>query len=170
MELDGSLDQSFLAVQSLLSGRDETTIDKKGRLLLPKAVRIAVGNPFVLMIGKKGCLEATSNANYLEIWAEINRYSKHSDVRREYALEIMGNSFTGIECEETGRFVVPAVAREKANLALGSDVIVISAGDVAEIWTVEEFKKYDKDRLGYNAARRNYMSTLRRQMIDEGAY
>lgn len=162
-------DQALVKVQSLLSGRDDTTIDHKGRIVLPRMVREAVGKPFVLMIGKKGCLEATSNANFLSIWSEIERYSPHSDIRREYALLVMGNSFVGIEPEDNGRFVIPATAREKANLSLGSKVVVISAGDVAEIWPEDEFAKYDADRLGYQAERRKHWNDLRKMMLDEGA-
>ncbi len=163
-------DLALRMVQGLLAGKDDTaTIDQKGRIILPKNVREAIGRPFVLMIGKKGCLEATSNANYLSIWSEIERYSPHSDYRREYAVEIMANSFTGVDCEDNGRFVIPAVMREKAKLDLGSNIVIQSAGDVAEIWSAAEFEIYAKDRMGYNRERRQYLTELRQLMINEGA-
>ncbi|MBA4292393.1 hypothetical protein C0431_05435 [bacterium] len=168
MDSEAMKTDHLAAVQSLLSGRDETTIDKKGRMMLPKSVRDAVGTNFVLMVGKKGCLEVTSNKYYLELWEEIGRYSPHSDARRDYALEVMGNAKTGIEAEESGRFVVPKDLVEECRLPKPGEVVIIAAGDVAEIWSKEEYEKYKADRKGYNAERRTYISELRREMIEEG--
>lgn len=156
------------AVQALLSGRDKTTLDKKGRMMLPKTVRDAVGTNFVLMVGKKGCLEVTSNQYYVELWAEINRFSKHSEYRRDYALEVMGNAFPGVEAEESGRFVVPQDLCDACDLKRGEGVVVIGAGDVAEIWSETEYKEYQKDPMGYNRARRDKINDLRKAMIAEG--
>lgn len=156
------------AVQSLLSGRDKTVIDKKGRLMLPKTVRDAVGTNFVLMIGRKGCLEVTSNQYYNELWAEINRYSKHSEYRRDYALEVMGNAFPGVEAEESGRFVVPQDLCDECNLTRGEPVVVIGAGDVAEIWSEKEYAAYRADSKGYNRERRDLIAGLYKEMVAEG--
>ncbi|MBL8069073.1 MAG: hypothetical protein JNM28_11535 [Armatimonadetes bacterium] len=156
------------AVQSLLSGRDKTTLDKKGRMMLPKTVRDAVGVNFVLLIGRKGCLEVTSNQYYNELWAEINRYSKHSEYRRDYALEVMGNAFPGVEAEESGRFVVPQAIGDECKLTRGEAVVVIGAGDVAEIWSESEYAVYQRDPKGYNRERRDRIAELYKGMLAEG--
>jgi|GEM_PF-1133626 len=168
MEDNAQLNNHLSAVQSLLSGRDTTTIDKKGRLMLPKSVRDAVGTNFVLMVGRKGCLEVTSNQYYFELWAEIKKYSAHSDYRRDYALEVVGNAHTGIEAEESGRFVVPSDLCIECKIPKPSKVVIIGAGDVAEIWSEDEYEKYQLDPSGYNRARRDRIAGLRRSMIEEG--
>lgn len=168
MEENLQLKNHLSAVQSLLSGRDHTTIDKKGRLMLPKSVRDAVGTNFVLLVGRKGCLEVTSNQYYVELWAEIKKYSAHSDYRRDYALEVIGNSHPGIEAEESGRFVIPSDLCSYCKIPKPGKVVIIGAGDVAEIWSAEEYKKYQEDPSGYNRARRDKIAGLRKAMIEEG--
>ncbi len=151
----------------LLAGEDLTMVDDKGRILLPKSIRIALGESFVLRIGRLGCLEAMHEDVFLSAWREIEQYSVHSDARREYAALFFSLSFKGVKPDSTGRCVIPAVARERCKL-LDVEAKIRPAGDVVEIWNAEEFKLYEADKRGYNREFRDMLESYRREMVEEG--
>lgn len=147
-----------------LTGHDKASLDSRGRIAVPKAMRDGLGEKFVVMIGRKGCLEAVSTASFARIWSEIERHSPHSEARQDYAVAIMSNSWT-VEFDKTGRFVVPEKAQTAS--ALKQELLLRSRGDAVEIWGVEEFAKYEQDEDGYKSEKRKKMKDLRRRMLED---
>ena len=154
-------------VETLLMGRDKVKIDLKGRVVMPRDVRLAVGTKLVLTVGPKGCLELTSYLHFDEKWDLIQR-CVISEARSQYAEETMGNSYR-LEADESGRFVIPQDLCDEGKIKRGSEIWFIGVGDKAEIWDLSERKVYDADRDAYNKGRRERIESLRKAMIAEGA-
>ncbi len=156
-----------LSFSMLLAGEDHTTVDDKGRILLPKSIRAALGESFVMRIGRLGCLEAMHEDVFTSAWREIEQYSQHSDARREYAALFFSLSYKHVKPDSTGRCVIPPAAREQCRL-LDVEAVIRPAGDVVEIWNAEEYEIYKADKRGYNREFRDMLESYRREMVEEG--
>lgn len=130
-----------------LVGTEEVTIDEKGRVLVSKKKREALGSPFSVGIGVKGCLVAYTR----EAWQSLNAQLSSDDaldIGTDTLREIMyGEAETGIEFDPQGRFVVPL--RQRRLLGLKGAALLIGAGNKLEIWSVAEYMKYKEDRRTY---------------------
>ena len=157
---------TFIGPRDLpLSGYEVSTIDDKGRILLPKSMRDGVGERFAVMIGRKGCLEIVSEDRFQAAWAKIQEACLHSEYAQEYAGLVYGDSFSGLKFDTAGRFVVPIPAREKAGLK--NEIYIRGAGGHVEIWDLAEFRKYEADMLNYNKSRREQFQMLKKLMAEE---
>jgi MraZ protein len=134
------------------SGRCDTNIDSKGRLLVPKEFRDRLKGDFVLAHVDLGCLAAIPLSRWLRIEDEIDRYPESNPGRQEYADLIARDAYGDQNFDEQGRVVVPKRLRELAKL--DKNVVLSGAVSRVNIWSAEEFARYEADRKHYNADRR----------------
>lgn len=144
-------------------GMDDATIDAKGRILLSKKKRDRLGDPFVIVLGMRGCLEAYPNAVWLSKWQEITTYDSLNEGREQYTRLLLSFAEDDLRCDGQGRVVVPQRLREMAKLK--DKVYVVGAGDRLEIWAHQEWDAFNKAPDKYGAQRRDDLVRAYRQMV-----
>lgn len=130
-------------------GEFQHSIDNKGRLIIPSKFREGLGDSFVLTKGLDDCLFVYP----LNEWRNFEEKLKSLPVSSRDARAFVRFFFSGAtECEldKQGRILLPANLREHANIE--KDVVVIGVSTRVEIWSKEEWDKYNGDtNMGYDA-------------------
>lgn len=113
-------------VRALLSGTYIYGMDRKGRVVMPAQFRSLLGAPFVLTRAPGQCLLALSAPQWESL---VERY-EHSVLFRGYYLS------AAVECpvdETTGRFLIPHVLREYAELRPMDEVAISGIGRAVQV-------------------------------------
>lgn len=112
--------------KALLSGTYFYGMDRKGRVVMPSQFRNQLGAPFVLTRAPSQCLLALSNPQWQTL---VQRY-ENSVLFRGYYLS------AAVECpvdETTGRFLIPHVLREYAELRPMDEVVISGIGRAVQV-------------------------------------
>ena len=111
-----------------MTGQYAHTIDAKGRLFIPAALRKELGQTFHITVGQDHCLSVYSD----ESWAA-------------FMDKLKALSYNEADCEPDGqgRILIPAKLREYAGLT--REVVVIGSFDRAEIWDAERWAAVEND-------------------------
>jgi MraZ protein len=120
-------------------------MDRKGRVVMPAQFRNQLGAPFVLTRAPGQCLLALSGPQ----WDTLVQRYQHSVLFRGYYLS------AAVECpvdETTGRFLIPHVLREYAELRPMDEVAISGIGRAVQVakrtrWE-EHLQKGDFPSLG----------------------
>lgn len=116
-----------------MTGQSTNSIDAKGRLFIPAALRKHLGATFHVTVGQDRCLSVYSD----ESWAAFMEKLKalpYSEVKRLRALFAYA---ADCEPDGQGRILLPAKLREYAGLT--KEVVVIGCYDRVEIWDAERW-------------------------------
>jgi len=140
---------------SPLRGRAEITLETGNRFVVPKDMREALGRDFVLWVSLTGCLVAQTASAFEGLEREIaagDPFGRGCDILRRF---IYPNSAGPVNFDEQGRLVIPAELRGPSKLSdeKGKKILVLGCFDRMEIWTPEEFIRYEANKLQYNADR-----------------
>ena len=126
----------------LFLGEYNHTLDDRGRVTLPKKVRIELeGREVVLTRGYDICIFGFDKVE----WERESGKQLEVSVTDEKARAVRRYMFAGaekVEIDKLGRMVVPAHLKEYAGIK--GDVIVIGAGDHFEIWEEKKWEAYKK--------------------------
>ncbi len=114
----------------MMSGELPYTIDQKGRMSFPQRFRDILGDRFMLTRGADRRLVAYSESDWQELMLKIS--AMHEGRQKEILKQIYIKGAIAVECDKTGRILVPQALREYAGLL--KDVYVVGAMDTAEIW------------------------------------
>jgi MraZ protein len=123
-------------------GEYQHTIDAKGRIIIPSKFRDGLGDIFIVTKGLDKCLFAYS----IEEWAAIEQKLKSLPLSQKDARAFVRFFFAGAtECEvdKQGRILVPNNLREYAGLE--KDAVSIGVSTRVEIWSKEQWDKYNDD-------------------------
>jgi MraZ protein len=124
----------------LFLGEYEHALDERGRVTLPKKIRLELGREeVVLSRGFDACIFGFDK----ESWEKEATKQLESPVTDEKARAIRRYMFAGAEKVETdklGRILMPTLLKEYAHI--NRDVMVIGAGDHFEIWDKKAWKEY----------------------------
>lgn len=114
-------------------GKYQHAMDQKGRLFVPAKLREALGDPFYVMIGLENYLTAYPAAKWQAFMAKVSELpiSKAPNVRY-----LLANA-AKCEPDKQGRFLLPQILREYANLTM--EVTIIGQGDHVEIWNSADY-------------------------------
>lgn len=110
----------------MLSGTYIYGMDRKGRVVMPAQFRNQLGAPFVLTRAPGQCLLALSASQ----WETLVQRYEHSVLFRGYYLA------AAVECpvdENTGRFLIPHVLREYAELKPMDEVAISGIGRAVQV-------------------------------------
>jgi MraZ protein len=124
-------------VKALLSGTYIYGMDRKGRVVMPAQFRTQLGVPFVLTRAPEGYLLALSCPQWEAL---VERY-EHSVLFRGYYLA------AAHECpvdETTGRFLVPHVLREYAEMRPMDEVAISGIGRAVQVATRSRWEQHLK--------------------------
>lgn len=121
-------------------GEHHHTLDAKGRLIMPSDYRQLLGEKFYVTKGTDRCLFVYSEEKWEELEEGIDRLPDITDsVGRMFRRYFIGSCET-CEPDKQGRVYLPGPLRDYAGLE--KDVILVGTGSRIEIWSPEEWDKY----------------------------
>ncbi len=124
----------------MLSGTFEAKMDAKGRTFVPVKMRKDLGLTFMVTKWLDDCLAVYTMEKWNQVSAVLNAQpmAKSRETRRFFF-----SSAAEIELDKQGRMLVPQILREYAGLT--GDIVIIGAGDWAEIWSAERWKAHNEN-------------------------
>jgi MraZ protein len=124
-----------------LKGQFEVTLDEKGRISLPAALRKVLGDAELTLkpCDYEECLWLFPTSVYQEMLAE---YSKNTNILSKKDRDFRRRLFNSqdVEIDKAGRIPIPQTYREFA--VLTKDCLVFGQGDYIEIWDKEKYHQY----------------------------
>ena len=118
-------------------GEYEHSIDAKGRMFLPAKFRQELGERVYITRGLDNCVCIYPVEEWNKFTEKLNTLPL---TRARHVKRILCASAVDVDVDCQGRVMVPLALRNEANL--GKTVIVIGVGEKAEIWNIENYKKY----------------------------
>ena len=125
----------------MFMGEYAHSIDAKGRVILPADFRQELGVSFIITKGLDGSLFLFPQAAWDEFAAKLRTLSIADPNARAFARFFIAGART-LECDQQGRFLVPANLRTYANIGLKQDVILTGADARIEVWDKEKWLSY----------------------------
>lgn len=126
-------------------GEYESTVDAKGRFLLPAGFKkqLAEGeNRFIISRGFEKCLTLYPLKSWEPIVAKINQLNDFDPKVRAFRRQFLGGA-TEVEADTAGRLLLPPTLKEFAGLS--KDIILVAAVDKIEIWDASKYKQFFED-------------------------
>lgn len=124
------------------SGTVEHQLDGKNRIRIPAKFRSKLGKEFFLMARPNGCIGVYSK-DALEEAIEGMRDITTGDPERLKAKRKLLSTIEEPTEDGQGRLILSPFFRNHAHI--GKDVLTIGVGNYLEIWSKEEYAKYDED-------------------------
>ena len=130
--------------EEMFLGEFRHSVDDRNRLALPKKIRIEIsGNTLVLARGFEKCILAYTRSD----WERETAKELEAPISDSKGREIKRYLFSGaelVEIDKVGRVLLPQLLKEYAEI--GSEAVVIGAGDHFEIWNPRSWKNYLGER------------------------
>lgn len=124
-------------------GEYESTLDAKGRFLLPigfrKQMPVKGGDSFVLNRGFEKCLSLYTSKSWEPIFTDISRLNDFDPKVRQFKRYFL-NGATPVELDSAGRMLLPKNLMEYAELE--KEIVLVSAVDKIEIWDKTKYKQF----------------------------
>lgn len=124
-------------------GEHESTIDAKGRFLLPagfkKQLPEADAQPFVINRGFEKCLTLYPLQSWQPIFEQISQLNDFDPKVREFRRYFL-NGATQVELDTAGRILLPKNLVEHASLQ--KDIVLVSALNKIEIWDTVKYQQF----------------------------
>ncbi|MCX7801123.1 MAG: hypothetical protein N2109_12385 [Fimbriimonadales bacterium] len=147
-----------------LVGTEDTTIDKMGRVLIPKSKRDRLGDNFAITLGTNGCLVILPQWHWEGLWSWVGQVPPNNFGREEYTRMVFGEAEDNLHFDAQGRLVVPQRLRELAGLR--QRVKLVGAFDRIEVWDADEYERFLENREEYGRERRELLERAMR-LIEE---
>lgn len=123
-------------------GEYQHTLDPKNRVIMPAKFREKLGDSFVMTKGMDNCLFIYAN----EEWRNVEEKLKSLPMTNKDARAFVRFFFAGAsECDldKQGRMVMPTHLKEYAKI--DKDLVIIGVSTRIEIWSREEWNKFNSD-------------------------
>lgn len=128
----------------LNTGRFESTLDDKGRVVIPAPLRERYTGKLVIMQGKELCVWLMTLSAYKHFIETFKKESVDnewsSDEIEAFEYQYMSTASVVDIDPKTGRIPIPAILRSYANLI--KDCLVVSINGHLEIWNAELNKTF----------------------------
>lgn len=128
----------------MFMGEYQHSLDEKGRLIIPAKLREALGDQFVVTKGLDTCLFVYPKEEWANVESKLRALPMTNANARAFA-RFMFSGATEVEVDKQGRINLPQNLRDHGKL--DRDVLIIGVNTRVEIWSVEEWKKY-QDQAG----------------------
>lgn len=130
-------------------GEHQHSIDDKGRLIIPSKLREDLGYEFIMTKGLDNCLFVYPKKE----WQIVEDKLKSLPLTNRDARAFIRFFFSGAtECalDKQGRVLIPANLREHSKLE--KEAVIIGVSTRLEIWSKEEWDRYNSDdNLSYDS-------------------
>lgn len=130
-------------------GEYQHTVDSKGRIIMPSKFREDLGLEFIITKGLDNCLFVYPK----EEWKALEEKLRTLPLTNRDARAFVRFFFSGaIECilDKQGRILIPNNLRKHAKLV--KDAVIIGVSSRIEIWSKEEWDRYNNDdSLSYDS-------------------
>ena len=124
-------------------GEYESTLDAKGRFLLPAGFKKQLpetdGNIFVINRGFEKCLALYPRKSWEPIYQSISQLNDFDPKVREFRRYFL-NGAVEVEADSAGRLNIPKNLMEHGGLE--KDIVLVSAINKIEIWDKSKYQKF----------------------------
>lgn len=123
-------------------GEYQHTLDPKNRVIMPSKFREKLGDSFVMTKGLDNCLFIYSSKE----WSIVEDKLKSLPMTNKDARAFVRFFFAGAcECEldKQGRIVMPTNLKDYARI--DKELVIIGVSTRIEIWSKEEWNKFNND-------------------------
>ncbi len=123
-------------------GEYESTIDTKGRFLLPAAFKKQLGDvvtQFVINRGFEKCLTLYPQQSWEPIFANISNLNDFDPKVRTFRRYFL-NGASPVELDSAGRLLLPK--NLMAHATLDKDIVLVSALNKIEIWDKKTYEQF----------------------------
>ena len=128
----------------LKTGTIESTLDDKGRVVIPAPFREHYTGKLVITQGKEECVWVMQAATYQRFLSKFKKKCEEEALSSEeieaFKYQHESTAFSVEIDPKTGRIPVPAFLRSYANLT--KDCLVVSVNNHLEIWNADYNKKF----------------------------
>ena len=128
-------------VELMFLGQFEHTIDEKGRITFPSRFRELLSDGAYVTAGLDKNLLVMTTSRFNQLFEHINSMNSGDPRVREYRRFTFSRA-AKIEFDSAGRFIIPPVLREAAQLV--NAAVVVGVGTDIEIWSQELWEAQDK--------------------------
>lgn len=126
----------------MLMGEYNHSLDAKGRVILPADFRVELGESFIITKGLDNCLFIYPQSE----WEQLSVKLRQLPLAKTEARAFVRFFFAGarqVELDKQGRFLIPATLRQHASLK--KDVVLIGVSNRIEVWSKDEWLKYNEE-------------------------
>lgn len=123
-------------------GEYQHSVDTKGRIIVPAKIRDGLGEKFVMTKGLDGCLFVYAADEWTKLEAKLQTLPLTSKDARAF-VRFFFSGATECEIDKQGRALIPPTLREHAKL--DKDIVIIGVSSRVEIWSREEWERYNSD-------------------------
>ncbi len=126
----------------MLMGEYNHSLDAKGRVILPADFRVELGESFIITKGLDNCLFIYPQSE----WEQLSVKLRQLPLAKTEARAFVRFFFAGarqVELDKQGRFLIPATLRQHASLK--KDAVLIGVSNRIEIWSKDEWLKYNEE-------------------------
>lgn len=120
-------------------GEFHHSLDTKSRLIVPAKFRTDLGRKFVMTRGLEGCLFVFPEEHWNVIAEKISALPLMKKDARKFSRMFLSGA-TEVEVDKSGRFVIPAVLSEYANLM--KECAIIGVQNRLEIWDKQRWQEF----------------------------
>lgn len=116
-------------------------LDEKNRFRIPTKLKTDMGSEIVITKGSSNCLFVFNKSYFQNEFLNKLNSVPTFDLNAQKALRAFYSSCFEVECDNQGRYLLPASLREHAKIS--KDVTFIGVGNRIEIWSSEQWKNYN---------------------------
>ena len=124
-------------------GEYESTLDSKGRFLLPAGLKKQLPEEetsrYVINRGFDKCLTLYPMRTWEPLFTKVNGLNEFEPKQREFKRAFL-NGATYVEPDTAGRILLPPSLKVYAGLE--KDIVLMAAGDKIEIWDSNKYKQF----------------------------
>ena len=125
----------------MFTGREERTLDPKGRLQLPAKWRLDFEPRCYLTSGEKGCVDVLTPKEFEEVARKMKTRTDNGEIDLDDFRLVMQSTYEA-DVDRQGRINIDRELRDFAALEVGSRVIVAGTYDKVEIWNVDAYETW----------------------------